>query len=273
MPDVAELLVAYDAQVRSRVSDRLPKGVTVKRDGPLLRFIGVAGRGFVLYRDLGGLEGSDLDELIVRQVRVFAARGEAFEWKLHGHDRPVDLPQRLRAAGFVPEDMETIVIAPVADIAKATSLPEGVSLREVTSRTDFERIAALEQAVWGDEDQQGWLVNMLESERAVDPDALSIVVAEVGATVVCAAWIRFEDGTEFATLWGGATLPQWRRRGIYRATVAYRATLAAGRGFNYLETDASDDSRPILEQLGFTAVTTTTPYVWSPPTAPATAPL
>ena len=35
-------------------------------------------------------------------------------------------------------------------------------------------------------------------------------------------------------------------------------------GFRYLETDASDDSRPILERLGFRAVTTTTPYVWSP---------
>ncbi len=40
-------------------------------------------------------------------------------------------------------------------------------------------------------------------------------------------------------------------------------------GFRYLETDASDDSRPILERLGFTAVTSTTPYVWSPPPVPA----
>ena len=61
---------------------------------------------------------------------------------------------------------------------------------------------------------------MLESERAVDADSLTVVVAEAGANVVCAAWIRFERGTEFATLWGGATLPEWRRRGIYRATVA-----------------------------------------------------
>jgi GNAT superfamily N-acetyltransferase len=78
--------------------------------------------------------------------------------------------------------------------------------------------------------------------------------------------IRFEGETEFATLWCGATLPNWRRRGIYRATVTYRANLAAARGFRYLETDASDDSRPILERLGFTAVTKTTRYVWSPST-------
>jgi len=122
----------------------------------------------------------------------------------------------------------------------------------------------------GEEDQQTWLVGMLESEQAVDPDALTIIVAEASQAVVCAAWIRFERNTDFATLWGGATLPEWRRRGIYRATVAYRATLAGGRGFRYLETDASDDSRPILERLGFTAVTTTTPYVWPPPGIPAT---
>lgn len=265
VPDGSELLAAYDEQVRCSVPDPLPRGVTIERDGPLLRFFGLAGRGFVGYRNLGGLEGADLDELIARQVRVFAERGERFEWKLHGHDRPEDLPQRLRAAGFVPEDQETVVIAPVADIAGEVRLPVGVSLREVTSRADFERIAGLERAVWGEEDQESWLVDMLESERAVAPDSLAIVVAEAAATVVCAAWIRFEHGTEFATLWGGSTLPEWRRRGIYRAAVTYRANLAAARGSRYLETDASDDSRPILERLGFTAVTTTTPYVWSPP--------
>ena len=48
-------------------------------------------------------------------------------------------------------------------------------------------------------------------------------------------------------------------------SLAHRARLAAERGCRYLEVDASDDSRPILERLGFVAVTTTTPYVWSPP--------
>jgi GNAT superfamily N-acetyltransferase len=265
VPDASELLAAYDAEVRTHVPDPLPDGVSVERDGPVLRLVGPAGRGFVLYRDLGGLEGAGLDELIARQVRAFAERGERFEWKLHGHDLPADLPERLLAAGFVPEDAETVVIAPVAGIAGEARPPEGVSLRQVAARADLERIAALEQAAWGDEDQHTRLVDMLDSELAADPDALAIVVAEAGATVVCAAWIRFERGTAFATLWGGATLPEWRRRGIYRATVAHRAALAAARGFRYLETDASDDSRPILERLGFTAVTTTTPYVWSPP--------
>src|SRR5207253_1915163 len=193
LPDPAALLATYDAQVRGRLVDNVPDGVRAERDGPLLRFVGAKHGGFVDYRDLAGLEGAELDELIARQVRVFAAR---------------------------------------------------------------------EEEIW--QDGRGWLVDSLEAERAVDPDAITIVVAEAGDTAVCAAWVRFTRGTEFATLWGGGTLPAWRGRGIYRAIVAYRANLAALRGFRYLQVDASADSRPILERLGFVAVTTTTPFIWSP---------
>src|SRR5437763_15020213 len=99
----AELLAAYDAQLRDRVPPRLPAGSHAERDGPVVRLLGLDGGGFVGYRDVGGLEAAALDALIACQVDVFAARGEVFEWKLHGHDRPPDLADRLRAAGFEPE--------------------------------------------------------------------------------------------------------------------------------------------------------------------------
>jgi GNAT superfamily N-acetyltransferase len=262
---VSRLLDAYDAQLRGRAPGSLPAGVRVERDGPLLRFVGERHGGFLDYRDLGVLDGPDLDELIARQVRVFAERGERFEWKLHGHDRPADLAQRLRAAGFVPEDRETVVIAPVTRIAAEPRLPADVALREVTGREDLVRVAALSQAIWHEDHR--WLADSLEAELAADPDGLTVVVAEAGGALVCAGWARFVRGTDFATLWGGGTLPAWRSRGIYRAVVAHRANLAARRGFERLQVDASDDSRPILERLGFVAVTTTTPFVWSPPAA------
>jgi GNAT superfamily N-acetyltransferase len=234
----------------------------VEKDGPLLRWVGGKNGGFIDYRDLGGLEGAELDELIARQVRVFTERGERFEWKLHAHDQPADLAQRLLAAGFVPEEVETVVIAPVSAVAGEPLLPDGVELREVSARADLDRIAAMEETVWGD--GRNWLADSLEAEHAVDPSALTIVVAEAGDEVVCAAWVRFPAASEFTSLWGGGTLPDWRGRGIYRAIVAYRANLAAQGGFRYVQVDASDDSRPILERLGFVAVTTTTPFVWSP---------
>jgi hypothetical protein len=66
--DVGLLLADYDAQLRAHAHDRLPESVRVERDGPLVRTVGFANRGWVEYRDLGGLEGAELDALIARQV-------------------------------------------------------------------------------------------------------------------------------------------------------------------------------------------------------------
>lgn len=257
------LRAAYDAQLRARVPDPVPAGVTVERDGPLLRIRGLDPGGFLTYESLGGLTGAALDELIARQRDLFADLGEPVEWKLHGHDEPADLPQRLRAAGFQPAEQETVVIGPVAALAGTLPVPpDGVHLREASSRVDLDRIAAMEEKVWGD--SRGWLADGLQRELAADPQALTVVIAEAGDELVSAGWVRYVTGTGFATLWGGSTLPQWRRRGVYRALVTYRARLAAARGFTLLEVDASDDSRPILHRLGFVSVTTTTPYVFTP---------
>ena len=258
-----DLLAAYD-QLRGRLPEHLPEGVQAERDGPLARTVGWPHGGFIDYRDLAGLEGADLDELIARQVRLFAARGESFEWKAHGHDLPTDLPDRLRAAGFVADPQETVVVAPAGLIAREPALPPGARLREVTGDADFGRIEALEARIWGAEQVEG-IAFMLSARRALDPAALAVFVAEAAGQVICAAWMRLEPGTSFARLQGGATLPEWRGRGIYRALVAQRANLAVERGYRYLQVDAADASRPILERLGFTAITTTTPFRWRAP--------
>jgi GNAT superfamily N-acetyltransferase len=96
------------------------------------------------------------------------------------------------------------------------------------------------------------------------PESLRMVVAMAADEPVAAARIEFVPGTDFAGLWGGGTVPEWRGRGIFRALVAYRASLAAERGYRYLQVDALPTSRPILERLGFAAVARTTPYVFTP---------
>lgn len=247
------LLAAYDAQVRTALADRPPAGATCDWDGPLLRCTGMH-RGFVGYRSLAG---ADVDALIARTVAFFAGRGEAFEWKTHSHDQPADLPDRLLAHGFVPEDVETVMIGEAALMARDPILPAGVALREVREQGDFARIAEMESDVWGED--WSWLADDL----AHQPD-VTVLVAEAGDAVVSAAWLVLNPGTEFAGLWGGSTRAAWRGRGIYRALVARRAQLAVEHGVKYLQVDASADSRPILERLGLVAVTTTTPYVWTP---------
>jgi GNAT superfamily N-acetyltransferase len=264
--DPDTLLAAYDAQLRFIAPDPLPAGVSAELDGPLLRLVGLDGGGFLDYRDVSALAPDELDALIARQRDIFAARGEEVEWKYRSHDRPADLPDRLRAAGFEPQELETVVVGLVAHLAALDApVPEGVRLRAATGRADLDRIAAMESTVW-DEDRS-WLADALDKELAADATQLDIVLAEHGDTVVSAGWLRYVPGTAFAGLWGGSTLAQFRGRGVYKALVNHRARLAARRGYTYLQVDASADSRPILLRLGFQAITTTTPYVWSPPRA------
>jgi GNAT superfamily N-acetyltransferase len=260
--DPVALRDVYDAQLRAWMPPVLPAGTAIDQDGPLVRVAGLDERGFVTYRSLAGLSGDEVDGLIARARDFFAARGQAVEWKLHGHDTPADLPERLRRAGFAPEEQETVVIGLAAPLAAPSNDPEGVTLREVTALPDLERIAAMESDVWAED--RSFLAKALFDELAADPAGTTVVVAEADSQVVCAGWVRYIGGSGFATLWGGSTRPEWRRRGIYGAVVRYRARLAVERGYEYLEVDASDDSRPILERAGFVPVTTTTPWVHTP---------
>jgi len=255
------LLAAYDEQMRGVVPNP-PAGVTHTQDGPVVRVTGEF-RGFVSTPPYLGVEGEELDRLIARQRDFFATRGEAVEWKTRGHDRPADLTERLRAAGFVPEEQETVLVGRAEALATDSPAPEGVVIRAVTAPEDMRRIAAMESTVW-DQDWS-WLGDDLIARTSATPDQYLVLVAEAAGEVVSAAWLALRPGTEFAGLWGGSTLAEWRGRGIYRALVATRARHAVERGVRYLQVDASDDSAPILARLGMHAVTTTTPYVWTPP--------
>ncbi|GAA1025177.1 MULTISPECIES: GNAT family N-acetyltransferase [Amycolatopsis] len=261
MPDAARLLAAYDREVRQAELTQAEPGQQLTLDGPLARLTG-GRRGFVSGPPDLGVTGAALDELIARQRAFFAARGEEFEWKTRGHDRPADLPERLLAAGFAPEETETVLIAPLDDVAASAPPSADIVVREAGGHDDLLRIATLSATVFG-HDEAAVAADLLARARA-DSGTTTHVVAEADGRFVAASRLELVPGTGFAGLWGGATLPEWRGRGLYRALVAHRVGAARARGVDYLQVDALPTSRPILERLGFTAVTETTPYVWSP---------
>jgi GNAT superfamily N-acetyltransferase len=260
--DPAAVLSAYDAQVRRGLHPD-GSGALGQRVGPVVRWSMVGGEGWsgVVWSDL---DAGTADAVIAEQVGYFADRGEQFEWKLYSYDQPHDLGERLAAAGFVAEEAEALVVADAGQIAGHDGaegvLPGGVRLIPVTDEAGVELMIDVHDRVFGPDPQlRGRLLEQLRNS----PEFNVLVLAMAGDTPVCAARISF-DATDFAGLWGGGTLPQWRGRGIYRAMVGYRARLAAERGYRYLQVDASPMSRPILERLGFVCLATTTPYVWSP---------
>ncbi|CAN5351378.1 GNAT family N-acetyltransferase [soil metagenome] len=254
--DPAELLARFDL-IRGRGAAE--DGAPVEADGPVTR-VDYPHGGFIAAPADTGLRGADLDALIGRQRDHFAALGKQVEWKTYGYDQPDDLTARLEAAGFEPEERETVVVGSVAALSDLAGSVPGVTIRETTDLSDFAAIGALNSEVWGHD--LSWLVGDLSERIQLGPDRFRVFVAEADGHMVSAAWLVMRPGIEFASLWGGTTLEKYRGRGIYRALVARRADVARAAGYSYLQVDASDMSRPILERLGFVAVTTTTPLVY-----------
>lgn len=259
-----DLLEAYDAQLRMEAE--MVGARSWHRHGPLVR--GVFGRGgFVSYRDLAGLEGTALDRLIAETVAWFRDRTDVatFEWKTRGHDRPADLSDRLSAHGLAPDPPETVMIGRADRLDRPVDLPAGITVRRAGDGGDLlddvTRASQLQAGVFGR--GSGPSAAATADRLAAAPELSGLWLAEDGnGTVVCAGRLEVVPGTQFAGLWGGATLAPWRGRGIYRALVAARARAALAAGVVYLHSDCTDMSRPILERSGLVAVTTTTPYLW-----------
>ncbi|MFJ3640447.1 GNAT family N-acetyltransferase [Streptomyces sp. NPDC090108] len=255
--DSAAVLARYDREAREGALPDGP-GARVERAGGVVRQVADAqGWNGVVW---SGLDDSDADRVIGEQIACFTALGRDFEWKVYGHDRPEDLGSRLTAAGFRAGPAETLMVAEVAALALDAEPPPGVRLVPVTDRTGAAlAVDAYERAFGADGTV---LRHRLLGRLDAEPGTVVAVIALAGDEPVAVARLETVPGTVFAGLWGGGTVTAWRGRGVYRALVAHRARVAAAQGCRYLQVDALPTSRPILERLGFHALTTTTPYLY-----------
>jgi GNAT superfamily N-acetyltransferase len=257
--DIHAVRAAFDAQIRRNTRAAEP-GSVFETDTGVLRWVAA---GTQISRiDWSDLTPESADEVIAEQVRYFAARGTPVEWKLYDYDRPADLASRLLAAGFVPGDQELMLVAETATVSSEAVLPPGVRLAPVTDAAGLDLLLAVHERAFS-RPSPGMRERLL-TQLIQAPEQVAMVVAVAGDEPVSAARAEFVPGTDFAGLWGGGTVPAWRGRGIFRALVAYRAGLAAARGYRYLQVDTSLMSRPILRRLGFEPVAVTTPYLWNP---------
>ena len=257
--DHVAVLALFDRNMREGAQPDGP-GARVERVGKVVRQVAAEhGWNGVVWSDL---DEASADRAIAEQIAYYTGLGREFEWKLYGHDLPVDLGERLRAAGFTPEPEETLMIAEVADLTLDIEPPEGIRFLPVTDRAGVDLVADVHEKAFGTDSSR--LRRQLLARLEDDPDTVVATVALAGDVPVSAARMELVPGTRFAGLWGGGTVESWRGRGIYRAPVAHRARAAVERGYRYLQVDASSQSRPILERLGFEPLTTTTPYAYSP---------
>lgn len=217
--------------------------------------------GWVVYSQLAS---ADVDAVIEEQIAYFSALGFNFEWKWYSHDEPPDLPDRLIAHGFEPEDPESLMVFDLHSAPAALWPAPTDRVRRITDRAGLADVVAVENAVWG-ESSHDWIVEELAHEMEDAPDLLSVYCAIIDDVPASTAWIRFHPGTHFASLWGGSTVARFRKQGLYAALLAVRGREARDKGYRFLTVDASEMSRPILQKHGFVKIATTVPYKYRVP--------
>ncbi|OUD94531.1 hypothetical protein CMMCAS05_03780 [Clavibacter michiganensis subsp. michiganensis] len=259
--DAAALLAAYDAQLRTDAET--PSALDVRLLGPLRLVVFPGGRGFITYADLGGLDEAGLRDLVPAALARYRDDPAitTVEWKTRGHDHAPGLDGILRANGFAAEERESIMLGEARALAVDVPLPAGVTLRRITAEADVRAMSAMQDEVFGEAvsaDRADAILHRLRLD-----DGMELWVAEAEGRIVSAGRLEPVAGSDFAGLWGGATVPEWRGRGIYRALTAARARSALAAGRTLMHSDSTDFSRPILERSGLIACSTTTPYAWS----------
>jgi N-acetylglutamate synthase-like GNAT family acetyltransferase len=250
-----DLLAVYDDSLRTDAE--LLGAHAVSRIGPLWLATFAGGRGFVSYRDFSAVDSASSRSLVARAVAHFQSDPdvEEVEWKTRSHDDVPGLDEALVELGFVRGVAESVMVGTAQSLAEEVSVPEGVLLRQIKAERDVRCMAQMQSEVFGEPPNLEQMLAEINNDEKTE-----YWIAEAAGEVISAGRLIPVPGTVFAGIWGGATRPEWRGKGIYRALTAARARSALREGKTLIYSESTQDSRQILERYGFARITDTVPY-------------
>lgn len=202
------------------------------------------------------LSAEDADRVIAEQVAHYRALGSGVEWAAYAHDGPPDLVQRLERHGFEVGPCEAVVVLDTRTRPAWLTAPSPHRIERVQTPEQLAIFARLAARVF--EGDQTPVTHELAARLAEGSPEHVAFLGYDGEAVASVARLYTHPASAFAGFYGGGTLARHRGRGLYRASVAYRARAAIEAGARYLRVDALPTSQPILERLGFEVLT----YVW-----------
>ena len=247
-----QLLRVYDSELRVNPPPQV--GVVFEHVDGVLRARGAA--NWIFARDL---DAANVDAVVTREADFFRRLGEDVEWKVYGHEAAIDLPTRLAAHGFEPDESETLMFLDLAAWRLSFTPPEGIQIRRVTDQQGVrDLVSVMSEAFGGDPDDNRWMFDELKATCLASNPIVFGYVAYCEQTPVAAGRMETAQGYAFASIWGGCTVPAFRHRGIFRALVCIRVEEASRRAHAYMSVDAAKTSKPILERLGFCPITSVT---------------
>jgi GNAT superfamily N-acetyltransferase len=181
-------------------------------------------------------------------------------WFVGPSSRPPNLLALLRQAGFVPTTTppwEPTYAAMIMTEPPTPPADKTISARRIETLDELMAGLRIDAAATGvsDDELQAMLAaapSLFEVERR-EGQLTFLAFDETETPIGVATAALSPYGLELAT---GATLPDHRGRGAYRALVYARWLEATRRGTPALAVQAGANSRPILERLGFETICT-----------------
>lgn len=248
------LLIRYDKDLRIRVAyPEARKEVT----GDVVRIIRKApGMNVVAFTFANE---SQLHDVIHREVEYFTPMNQPFTWKVYDHDLLPNLKDELASHGFKSDEDPADVM--VLDVNRAPSellQPIKADIRRVTDLDGLKDIIYVLDKVWGGHNT--WVNERLGGHLQV-PGYLSVYVAYVDDQPASIAWTYFPRG-QFATLFAGSTIAEYRKQGLYTSLLATRIQEIRDRNYLFAVVETGAMSQPIVAKHGFQHLTTVYDFEW-----------
>src|SRR4051812_33589957 len=252
----SEFLRAYEQE--KRFSTQIP-GMRRENLPQVVRHVDLLGqRGMITWSQLNA---ASAEQVIREQVEFYSGLNQPFEWKVFDTDQPVDLKEQLQNFGFTEEPEESLMVLRIGNGEGRVKISAEHEVRCGNGLSLLPDLLRVQETAYGE--SAGWLGDSITHTLRTAPETLTLYVAYHKNQPVASARIDFEPGSQFAGLWGGVVLPEFRGQGFYLSLLAPRIEEAEARGCKFVTIDAGPMSRPIVQRKGFREMATIQPFVWA----------
>lgn len=193
---------------------------------------------------------AELDGVLAEVRGLLRERGRtSTQWEVGSRARPEGLVEMLLARGL-EHDRDPFAVALVLRRPPPAG-PPALEARAVTTLAEYTEAVDVQNLAFGMPPEQAAAHRDLLPAQFADPRRVMHAVWLDGRMVTAGRAVLTDHGL---LLYGGASRPDARGRGGYRALIAARWETAAAHGSPVLLTQGGSMSRPILERLGFEPV-------------------
>jgi GNAT superfamily N-acetyltransferase len=208
------------------------------------------------------LDASEIDARISKTINFYRARHQPFFWEISPSSRPVDLPERLKAAGFKKEMGHDGYVGDPAKVQMPASSAE-VKVVPLTDRyfDDWAKVMSHHYLVEPHALER--LRKQVEHQHTKQSHWIKHFVALVNDEVVGIVQARYQHG--YVLFLGASVRKEHRSRGVFPALFGALIADAKNSGIGLIVAHVDHTAlSPMYQKLGFEKTCEYQTMVWRP---------